>query len=321
MKRKFLIFVFFLLSALTYTAPIKVGLLLSMGGLGDKSFNDSAYRGLMRAKKDFDIEVKYVEPSSWLEDGVFLEEYSQNGFDLIIATSYTALDAMEEIATKFPNTKYAIVDAEAKEGNNIASLVFDEAEGSFLVGVIAAQMSKSGKIGFIGAEDIPLINTFKIGYEQGAKYINPNIIIQSTYIGGDAPYSDPIRGQEHAISLANQGVDVIYHAAGNTGIGVFQTVKEKNIYGIGVDSDQDDIVKGKILTSMLKNVDNAVYSIIKETVENKFEGNIHKFGLKENGVGTTEYLYTKEIIGSKNIELVKELKEKIIKGEIEVKSK
>lgn len=318
MKKIISTIMFLLLSVTILAAPLKVGLILAMGGLGDKSFNDSAYAGLLKAQKDFDIEVKYVEPNSWMEDAYFLEEYSQNGFDLIIATSYTAQDAMEDISSKFPNTKYAIVDTRAKEGANIASLVFDESEGSFLVGAIAAKMSKTGKVGFIGALDIPLINRFKSGYEQGAKYVNPNISVITTYVGGDAPFSDPLKGKEHAYSLANQGVDVIYHASGNTGIGILEGVKEKGIYGIGVDCDQDDIVKGQVLTSMLKNVNNAIYKVIEDSVNGEFKGQVYNFGLKENGVGTTDFKYTKEIIGSENIEFVQKLKEGIISGEIKV---
>ena len=312
------IIMFLLLSVTILAAPLKVGLILAMGGLGDKSFNDSAYAGLLKAQNDFDIEVKYVEPNSWMEDAYFLEEYSQNGFDLIIATSYTAQDAMEDISSKFPNTKYAIVDTRAKEGANIASLVFDESEGSFLVGAIAAKMSKTGKVGFIGALDIPLINRFKSGYEQGAKYVNPNISVITTYVGGDAPFSDPLKGKEHAYSLANQGVDVIYHASGNTGIGILEGVKEKGIYGIGVDCDQDDIVKGQVLTSMLKNVNNAIYKVIQDTVNGEFKGQVYNFGLKENGVGTTDFKYTRQIIGSENINFVENLKADIISGKIKV---
>ncbi|WP_330112174.1 BMP family ABC transporter substrate-binding protein (plasmid) [Cetobacterium somerae] len=318
MKKINSIIMFLLLSVTILAAPLKVGLILAMGGLGDKSFNDSAYAGLLKAQKDFNVEVKYVEPNSWMEDAYFLEEYSQNGFDLIIATSYTAQDAMEDISSKFPNTKYAIVDTRAKEGENIASLVFDESEGSFLVGAIAAKMSKTGKVGFIGALDIPLINRFKSGYEQGAKYVNPNISVITTYVGGDAPFSDPLKGKEHAYSLANQGVDVIYHASGNTGIGILEGVKEKGIYGIGVDCDQDDIVKGQVLTSMLKNVNNAIYKVIEDTVNEEFKGQVYNFGLKENGVGTTEFKYTRQIIGSENINFVENLKADIISGKIKV---
>ncbi|MGL6154778.1 MAG: BMP family lipoprotein [Cetobacterium sp.] len=317
MKKIFAIFIV-LISTFSFSnqQPLKVGLILSMGGLGDRSFNDSAYEGLLKAQKDFNIEIKYVEPSTWMEDGYYLDEYSSNGYDLIIATSYTAQDAMEEISLKFPDTKYAIIDTVAEQGRNIASLVFNEEEGSFLVGALAGKMTKTNKIGFIGGVDIPLINNFRNGYEKGAKYVNPNIQVITTYIDGDAPFSDPIKGKEHAISMANQKVDVIYHATGNTGVGIMEGVKEKNIYGIGVDSDQDDLVKGKILTSMLKNVNNSVYKIIEDTINGNFKGEIYTFGLKQNGVGTTDYKYTKDIIGKENIQFIQELKNKIISGEI-----
>lgn len=319
MKYLKFVMIFIIASVVSLGAPLKVGLILAMGGLGDKSFNDSSYAGLMKAKSDFNIEVKYVEPNSWSEDSYYLKEFSENGYDLVIATSYTAQNAMEEINKQYPNVKYAIIDTSAKEGENIASLIFNEAEGSFLVGALAAQMSKTGKVGFVGGVDIPLINRFKDGYEQGAKYINPNIQVLSTYIGGDAPFSDPVKGKEHALSLANQGVDVIYHASGNTGVGVMEGVKEKGIYGIGVDSDQDNMLEGKILTSMMKNVNNAVYKIIEDTINGKFQGKVYTFGLKENGVGTTEFKYTKELIGQKNINKIKMIKQDIIDGKIIIK--
>lgn len=319
MRKRFFSLIFLLVSALALATPVKVGLVLAMGGLGDKSFNDSAYAGLTKAEKDFTIVTKYVEPSQWVEEEAYIDEFVANGYDLIIATSFTALDAMEDIAKKNPKVKFAIVDIEAK-GDNIASLVFKENEGSFLVGAVAAQMSKSGKVGFIGGMDIPLINNFKRGYEQGAKYINPDIDVRTIYVGGDAPFNDPVRGKEGALSLATQGVDVLYHAAGNSGNGMLDAVKEKNIYGIGVDSNQDWMVQGKVLTSMMKYVDRAVYKIIKDTVEGNFKGGIYAFGIKEGGVGTTDFLYTKEIIGEKNIAEIKEIEKKIVSGEIEVKN-
>lgn len=290
-----------------------------MGGLGDKSFNDSAYAGLQRGEKDFSIKTKYVEPNSWADNGSFINEFVDNGYDLIIATSYTAQEAMEEIAKKNPKVKFAIVDSEAS-GDNIASLVFNEEEGSFLVGAVAAMMSKNEKIGFIGGGDIPLINNFRRGYEAGAKYINPNMKFYASYIGGDSPFSDPFKGKEQSISMINQGVDVIYHAAGNTGNGVMEAIKINSAYGIGVDSNQDHMVPGKVLTSMMKNVDNAVYDIIAETAKGKFKGGIHYYGIKENGVGTTDFKYTKDIIGKENLAKVEEIRKAILAGTIQIKN-
>ncbi len=321
MKRfmKQLLVLFFIISTCTFAKEIKVGLILAMGGLGDKSFNDSAYRGLKKAEKDFDIEVKYVEPSSWSEDSIFITEFAENDYDLIIATSYTAQDAMTQLAGEFPDTKFAIVDTTIEGVPNTASLVFSEEEGSFLVGALAAMMSENNSVGFIGAVDIPLINNFRRGYEQGAKYINPEISTTTIYIGGNAPFNDPVKGKEATYSLANQGVDVVYHASGNTGVGMMEAVKDLGIYAIGVDSDQDYMVEGQVITSMLKNVDNAVYALIKDTVEGNFEGKAYKFGLAEDGVGTTDFKYTREVIGEKKIQRLEEIKKDIIDGKIVIK--
>lgn len=310
---------FTLLFSSAFSKDLKVGLILAMGGLGDKSFNDSAYAGLQKAEKDFSIKTKYVEPNSWADDASFINEFVDNKFDLIIATSYTAQEAMEEIAKKNPETKFAIIDTEAS-GDNIASLVFNEEEGSFLVGAVAAMMSQNEKIGFIGGLDIPLINNFRKGYEAGAKYINPNMKFYASYIGGDSPFSDPLKGKEQSISMINQGVDVIYHAAGNTGNGVMEALKINNAYGIGVDSDQDFMVPGKVLTSMMKNVDNAVYDIISETAKGSFKGGVHHYGIKENGVGTTDFKYTKDIIGKENLAKIEEIKNAILSGNLKVKN-
>lgn len=313
------LFLSIFISLTSFAIPIKVGLILTMGGLGDKSFNDSAYNGLLRAKQDFGIDAKFVEPSNWSEDAMFIKEFIDNEYDLIIATSYTAKEAIENFSKKYPNQKFAIIDAEAI-GSNVASLVFSADEGSFLVGVLAAQMSKTGKIGFIGGNDIPLINEFKQGYEAGAKYINPNIVIYSTYIGGEAPFSDPLKGKEQAISMIKNNIDILYTVAGNTGKGVMEAIKENpKVYGIGVDSNQDAIVPKQILTSMIKNVDNSVYNIIAATVNNSFKGGKHIYGIKENGVGTTNFEFTDDIIGKKNLEKLNQIKQNIISGKIKIK--
>ena len=321
MKRfvKQMLVLFFIVSTCTFSKDIKVGLILAMGGLGDKSFNDSAYRGLKEAEKDFNIDIKYVEPNSWSEDTIFITEFAENGYDLVIATSYTAQDAMTEMADVYPDTKFAIVDTTISGKSNVASLVFKEEEGSFLVGAIAAMMSSNDSVGFIGGVDIPLINNFRRGFEQGAQYIKPDINTTAVYIGGGNPFNDPVKGKETTFSLAKQGVDVVYHAAGNTGVGMMEAVRELDIYGMGVDSNQDDIVKGKVLTSMMKNVDNAIYSLIKDTVEGKFEGRPYQFGLAENGVDTTDFQYTKDIIGEENIQKLEKIKQDIIDGKIVIK--
>jgi basic membrane protein A len=267
---------------------LKVGIVLSIGGLGDKSFNDSAYRGLENAKKDLGIEFKYVEPASPSEDEGYLREYAEAGYDLVIATGFLMKDATEKVAKDFPDVKFALID-EVSTLPNVSSLVFAEDQGSFLVGALAAMMSKTGNVGFVGGMEIPLIQKFQKGYEMGAKYVNPNIKLGSLYTSGSNPFNDPVRGKENALSLIKQGADVVYHAAGGTGIGVIDAAKEAKIFAIGVDSNQDGIAPGVVLTSMIKNVDVAVFNTIKAVNEGAFVAGEQRFGIKENGVGTTEF--------------------------------
>ncbi len=295
--------------------PLKVGIVLSIGGLGDKSFNDSAYRGLENAKKDLGIEFKHVEPASPSEDEGYLREYAEAGYDLVIATGFLMKDATEKVAKDFPDVKFALVD-EVSTLPNVSSLVFAEDQGSFLVGALAAMMSKTGSVGFVGGMEIPLIQKFQKGYEMGAKYVNPNIKLGSLYTSGSNPFNDPVRGKENALSLIKQGADVIYHAAGGTGIGVIEAAKEAKVFAIGVDSNQDGIAQGTVLTSMMKYVDVAVYNAVKAVKEGTFKGGEQRFGVKEGGVGTTEFEFTKDVIGADNLAKLEAIKKDIIDGKI-----
>ena len=295
--------------------PLKVGIVLSIGGLGDKSFNDSAYRGLENAKKDLGIEFKHVEPASPSEDEGYLREYAEAGYDLVIATGFLMKDATEKVAKDFPDVKFALID-EVSTLPNVSSLVFAEDQGSFLVGALAAMMSKTGSVGFVGGMEIPLIQKFQKGYEMGAKYVNPNIKLGSLYTSGSNPFNDPVRGKENALSLIKQGADVIYHAAGGTGIGVIEAAKEAKVFAIGVDSNQDGIAQGTVLTSMMKYVDVAVYNAVKAVKEGTFKGGEQRFGVKEGGVGTTEFEFTKDVIGADNLAKLEAIKKDIIDGKI-----
>lgn len=294
---------------------LRVGIVLSTGGLGDKSFNDSAYRGLEMAKKELGIEYRYVEPASPSQDEGFLREYAEAGFDLVIATGFLMRDAAVNVARDFPDVKFAIID-EVIDAPNVSSLVFAEDEGSFLVGALAAMMSENNFVGFVGGMEIPLIQKFQRGYEMGARYVNPNIRLGSLYTSGPNPFNDPVRGKENAISLIRQGADVVYHAAGGTGIGVIDAAREAGIFAIGVDSNQDDIAKGVVLTSMIKNVDVAVFNTVKDILEGNFQSGTQVFGVADGGVGTTEFEFTRDIIGSENLAKLEEIKTKISNGEI-----
>ncbi|MGL4533900.1 MAG: BMP family lipoprotein [Fusobacteriaceae bacterium] len=297
---------------------LKIGIVLSTGGLGDKSFNDSAYSGLEMAKKEFGIDFKYIEPASSAENEQFLREFAEANYDLIIATGFQMTDATNKVAGEYPNIKFAMIDT-AIEQPNTKNILFREDEGSFLVGAFAAMISKTGTIGFVGGIDVPQIQKFKKGYEQGARYINPDIKVISVSVGGINPFNDPLRGKEIAISQIKQGADIVFHAAGGTGIGVIEGAKELGKYAIGVDSDQDDVAPGTVLTSMVKNVDIAVYDTVKSLVKGKFQPGNNVLGVAENGVGVTDLRNTKDIIGAENIDRLQQIISKIKSGEIVVK--
>ncbi len=305
---------------------LKVGIVLSIGGLGDKSFNDAAYRGLEMAKKDLGIEFNYVEPQSPAEDEQFLRQYAEAGYDVVFAIGFLMHDSCEKVAKEFPDVKFAIVDS-VIELPNVASLTFKEHEGSFLVGAIAAMVSKTGSIGFIGGMDVPLIRKFQAGYEQGVHYVNPDAKIIALYTTSSNPFNDPVKGKENTLTLLKQGCDVVYHAAGATGAGVFEACKEynenladdKKVWAIGVDSNQDGIVPGTILTSMMKYVDVAVFNTVKDVKEGKFNGKIYSFGVAEGGVGTTDFEFSKDRISPDALVKLKEIEGKIKSGDIKVK--
>ena len=299
-----------------------VAVVYSTGGKGDKSFNDATFRGLQKAQKELGITFKEYEPKDPATEAKnALTQFAESGeFDLIIAVGYTMKDSLVAVAQTFPDQKFAIIDETVNGLPNVASILFKEQEGSFLVGALAGMMDKTGTIGFVGANESELINRFYAGYEQGAKYIKPEIKVLPVYSGGNNAFNDQASAKAKTETLVQQGADVIYHAAGASGLGVFQAVKEKNIYGIGVDSDQDGLYPGTILTSMLKYVDNATFDVIKAAVDGKFEAKLQTFGIKENGVGTTNFEFTKDKIGEENLKKLEQIKQDIKDGKIVVKA-
>ncbi len=306
-------------------ATLRVGLVFDVGGRGDKSFNDSAYRGLEQAKKELGIYYEYIEPGEGSDRESGLRMLANQKFDLVFGIGFMFSDDITHIAREFPEQKFACVDYTVQLGrefpSNLAALKFREEEGSFLVGALAGLLTKTNKLGFVGGMDIPLIHKFESGYKAGVRKVNPKATILVGYAGvtGDA-FKNPAKGKEIALSQYGQGVDIIYHASGSTGLGVFEAAREKNALAIGVDSDQYHEAPGYILTSMIKAVDNSVYSTIKNTIDGRFKGGVHVFGLKEGGV---RYVYdenNKTLIPQEIIEKVEELKAKVIAGEIEVPS-
>jgi basic membrane protein A len=297
---------------------VRVGLVLSVGGLGDKSFNDSAYQGLMKAKAELGVEPVYGQPEQMSEDEKYLRQYAEQGTDLVVAVGFLMKDALEKVAPQFPKIHFAIIDA-VVDRPNVASLVFREHEGSFLVGALAGLVTKTGKVGFVGGMDIPLIHKFEVGYTEGVKYARPGAEVIVAYAGsGPEAFHDPVRGKSLALSQFDRGADVIFQAAGSTGNGVIDAAKERGLLAIGVDANQNYMAPGSVLTSMLKRVDVAVYAITRDVVEGKFSGGVHVYGLESDGVGYAMDEYNKGLIPADVLERVEAIKRDIVAGKIVV---
>lgn len=302
---------------------VKVGLVFDVGGLGDKSFNDAAFAGLKRAEKELGIIGEYREPGEGAHREAHLRHFAKGDADLVIGVGFLFTDEIRAMAQDFPQKKFACVDFTIDEReipSNLAALVFREEEGSFLVGALAALKSQTGKIGFVGGVESPLIKKFEAGYVQGAKHIRPDIEVKAVYAGvSDTAFKDPQKGKELAASLYDAGCDIIYHASGSTGLGVFKAAEERKKFAIGVDRDQsDEAAPGVILTSMTKNTDAAVFDVIESVVKGTFKGGIMSLGLKENAVGYVYNDKNKALIGEEIHKKIEELKAKIIRGEIKV---
>src|SRR4051812_48199391 len=299
-------------------AEFKVGLVLDRGGKDDKSFNSSAYEGAMRAKKEFAVFIKYVEAA---DDNAFepsLRSFAQRDFDLIIGIGFAQKEAIRKVALQFPKRHFAIVDAEV-EAPNVRCLTFEEHEGAFIVGAIAAMTSRTGKIGFVGGMDIPLIRRFEMGYEAGAKKINPNITVSANYVGiSSEAWNNPPKGKELALGQYESGADIIFAAAGASGLGVFDAAEEEKKFAIGVDANQNWTKPGLILTSMLKRVDEAVFTTIVEAKAGKFVGGVKHFGLADKGIDYAVDQYNEMILTPEVRKKAEEIKAEIIAGKLQV---
>lgn len=254
------------------------------GGKFDKSFNEAAYNGMERFRKETGGSYLEFEIANDTQREQAFRRMAQKGANPIIAIGFTQASALEKVAKEFPQLKFAIVDMVVNLPN-VQSVVFKEQEGSFLAGMAAAMASRSGKVGFIGGMDVPLIRRFQCGYEQGAKHANPKAETLSNMTGTTpAAWSDPTRGGELARNQFSRGVDVIFAAAGGTGVGVYQAAKDQGRLAIGVDSNQNHLHPGTMLTSMMKRVDVAVFSISKAVKDGSWKPGVQVLGLKENGV-------------------------------------
>jgi basic membrane protein A len=301
----------------------KVGMVFDIGGKGDKSFNDSAYRGMLNAADAFGVDYTEFEPGQDADRETGLRKLAQAGYDVIIGVGFLFSDSIKNVAADYPHVLFACVDYDARPGeelpDNLAGLRFREEEGSFLVGVLAALFSESGRLGFVGGMDIPLIHKFEAGYVAGAKFADPGCSITVAYAGTTPQaFADPAKGKELAMLQYGRGVDVIYHASGSTGNGVIEAARESGKYAIGVDSNQNYMAPGHVLTSMVKRVDNAVYMTIQSAIEQTFTSGLREFGLAEDGVGYAVDEYNEALLTEEMLAKVEDARAKIIAGEIVV---
>ncbi len=316
---------------------IHVGIVYDIGGKDDRSFNAAAFAGVKCAetgkwpdgtdcgKPALNIVLRDIEPGNPTSIEPAMRAFAERGYDLIIGVGFAQAPILERVAKDYPNIRFAIVDG-VSELPNVASLVFKEHEGSYLVGMLAAKTTRTGTIGFLGGMDIGLIHRFKGGYEEGAHAVNPNIRVIPNYVGvTDAAWNNPGKGKELALAQIGKGADVIFTAAGNSGLGAFDAVEQAGKqngrathFVIGVDANQNMVKPGFVLTSMVKRVDNAVYSIVQDVVNGQFKPGFHVYGLNEDGVGYAMDENNKDLVTPEMIQQVEEAKKKIISGEIKV---
>ena len=294
-------------------ADIKPAVVYDLGGKNDKSFNESAYMGAEKFKADTGIAYRDFEPQNDSQREQALRKFAEQGFTPIVAIGFSQAQAVEKVASDFPDLQFAIVDM-VVEKPNVASIVFKEHEGSYLVGVLAALASKSGKVGFVGGMDIPLIRRFACGYVGGVKSAKADAEVFQNMTGTTgAAWRDPVKGGELAKSQFDRGADVVYHAAGGTGIGVLQAAADAGKLGIGVDSNQNGLHPGKVLTSMLKRVDVATYNVFKMGQDGTFKPGLTVLGLSEGGVGWALDDNNKDLI-------TPEMKAAVDKAEADIKA-
>ena len=319
MKRLFLgLMAVFAMCVTAFAADIKPAIIYDLGGKFDKSFNEGSFNGAEKFTKETGIKFVDFEISNDAQREQALRRFAEDGRNPIVVVGFSFQSALEKVAAEYPDTDFAIIDTVAK-GDNIRSIVFKEQQGSYLVGVLAAMASKTHTVGFVGGMQIPLIGKFECGYVEGVKATDPDAKVIRNYTGDTpAAWTDPTKGGEIAKSQIDQGADVVYHAAGGTGVGVLQAAADAGKLGIGVDSDQNYLHPGKVLTSMVKRVDVAVYTAFMDAKNDKFTGGVNDLGLAEGGVGYAMDEYNKDLVTPEMKEAVEKAKADIISGKIKV---
>ncbi len=304
---------------------IRIGLVFDVGGKNDESFNESAYRGLERARQTLGVDVDYIEPTEGADRETALRTLAARGDDLVIGVGFIFGPDLERLAAQFPNVRFAGIDYSPSEGvgdlPNLAGLRFREQEGSFLVGAIAGLVTRTKIVGFVGGMRIPLIRKFEAGYLAGVHHVCADCRVLSAYAGSDPKaFADPPLGAELASAQYGQGADVIFHAAGKTGDGVFAAARQRGARAIGVDSDQFDRAPCCVVTSMVKRVDVAVVGAIEDVIGHRFRGGLHEFGLSEHGVGFVTDDRNRALLPLEVVQKVRAIEAEIVAGKIAVPS-
>ncbi len=300
-------------SAAALSVHAQPAIVYDMGGKFDKSFNEAAYNGAERWKKDTGKPYLEFEIANEAQREQAMRRMAEKGATPVIGVGFSQASSIEKVAKSFPKQQFVIIDSVVRQPN-VESIVFREQEGSFLVGMMAAIASKTGKVGFVGGMDIPLIRKFACGYEQGAKYANPKVEVMQAMTGTTpSAWADPTRGAELAKSQFAKGADVVFAAAGGTGVGVYQAAKDAGKLAIGVDSNQNHVQPGTMLTSMVKRVDVAVYN-----AANKTNPGVTVLGLKEGGVDYAMDEYNAKLVPAEMKARVEAAKADIIAGKVKV---
>ncbi|MCJ2165087.1 MULTISPECIES: BMP family ABC transporter substrate-binding protein [unclassified Pseudodesulfovibrio] len=321
MTRKFTIPALIALVLVLFTGnalAVNPAVIYDMGGKFDKSFNQAAHMGAEKFSNEFGIKYRDFEPTNESQYEQALRRFAARGNDLIVVVGFSFASALEKIAPEFPDTKFVIVDM-VVELPNVQSIIFKEHEGSFLVGMLAAMKSQTGKVGFVGGMDVPLIRKFALGYKEGAQYTNKDIEVFQNMTGTTpAAWGDPIKAGELARSQFDRGADVIFTAAGGSGMGVLQAAADLKKFSIGVDSNQNYIHPGSVLTSMVKRVDLAVYEAMRDAKDDSWKPGLKLLGLAEGGVDYALDKYNEALITDEMKAKVEAAKADIISGKIKV---
>ena len=308
------------IAVVSQAADIKPAVIYDIGGKFDRSFNQASYTGAQTFKEETGIDYVDFEMTNEAQREQVMLRFAQRGRSPIVVTGFQQAPIVEKMATQFPDTDFVLIDS-VVDLPNVRSVVFKEHEGSFLVGALAAMKSENQAVGFIGGMDVPLIRNFGCGFEQGAAYVNEDIKLMRNMTGTTpAAWNDPTRGGELARAQFENDVDVVFAAAGGTGVGIMQAAADAGKMGIGVDSNQNYLHPGSMLTSMLKRVDVAVNTALTDAMNGEFTGGVQNMGLAEDGVGWALDEHNRPLLSEEDIQHIEDIRAKVIAGDIEVYS-